>query len=41
MTTKYVLLSAALTIALTSPLFGLDNLADTTKADMKSHACPT
>jgi hypothetical protein len=35
MTTKYVLLSAALTIALTSPLFGRDNLADTTKADMK------
>ena len=38
MTIKYALLSAALTIALTSPLFGRDNLADTTKADMKSHA---
>jgi hypothetical protein len=38
MTTKYALLSAALVIALTSPLFGRVNLADTTKADMKSHA---
>ena len=37
MTTKYALLSAALTIALTSPLYGGDNLADTTRPDMKSH----
>ena len=32
---KYFLLSTVLTIALTSPLFGRDNLADTSKTDMK------
>ncbi len=34
---RYALLCAALSIALTSPLSGRDTLADTTKADMKSH----
>jgi hypothetical protein len=33
--TIYLFLSAVLTIALTSPLFGRDNLADSTKTDMK------
>lgn len=35
MTTKYVLLFAALTLALTSPLFGWGHLADTTRTDTK------
>lgn len=35
MKTKYFLLTAALMIALTSPLFGQHNPADTTKTDLK------
>ena len=35
MKTKYLLLSAVLTIALTLPMFGQHNLADTAKTDMK------
>lgn len=35
MTIKYALLSAALAIALASPVFGRDNLADTARADTK------
>jgi hypothetical protein len=35
MKTKYLLLSTVLTIALTLPMFGQPNLADTAKTDMK------